>query len=85
MAAVPGVKVIGLSVHTDAKFASDMLEAGASGYLLKESVFEDLIEAIRAVSENGRYLSSKISDVIMKNSKNDEMPFRGMRRTPSIY
>ncbi len=54
------VKVIGLSMHSDKWYISGMLEAGASGYLLKDSVSEELVEAIRAVVNGGIYLSSKI-------------------------
>jgi DNA-binding NarL/FixJ family response regulator len=57
---VSSVKVIALSVHADKRFVSKMLEAGASGYILKECAFDELINAIRTVAKNSQYLSPKI-------------------------
>src|SRR3990172_4070674 len=51
----PGVKVLALSMHNDIRFVAEMLNAGASGYLLKDCVFEELIHAIRVVAEQGLY------------------------------
>ncbi len=63
---VPGVKVIALSMHSDRRFVSGMLEAGASGYLLKDSAFEELARAVRAVVDNQIYLSPKIADIVVR-------------------
>jgi two-component system response regulator NreC len=63
----PNVKIIGLSMHSGKKFISEMLKAGASGYLLKDCAFEELITAIKTVSEGKTYLSPSISDVIVEN------------------
>jgi two-component system response regulator NreC len=57
---VPIVKVLALSMHNDIHFVANMLSAGASGYVLKDCVFEELIHAIRIVAGQGTYLSSKI-------------------------
>lgn len=43
-----------------------MLKVGASGYLLKDSAFEELISAIHTVMANQPYLSPKITDVVVK-------------------
>ena len=56
-AQAPGVKVIALSMHREAQFVTEMLRAGASGYLLKESAVEDLPRAIESVTRNGTYFS----------------------------
>jgi len=45
----PATKVIALSMYADRRFVVNMLQAGASGYLLKDCAFEELIRAIRAV------------------------------------
>ena len=63
----PKVKVIGLSMHSGKKFISEMLKAGASGYLLKDCAFEELITAIKTVMEGKTYLSPSIADVIVEN------------------
>ncbi|MHC5074703.1 MAG: LuxR C-terminal-related transcriptional regulator, partial [Planctomycetota bacterium] len=59
------VKVIGLSMHSDSLFISEMLKSGASGYLLKDCAFEELARAIRAVYNGNSYLSPGISGVVI--------------------
>src|SRR3954453_19673191 len=63
--ALPGVKVIALSMHSDRRFMSEMLRAGASGYLLKDAASEELIQAIRTVVSGNVYLSPQITDVVV--------------------
>jgi DNA-binding NarL/FixJ family response regulator len=63
----PDVKVIALSMHSDRRFVAGMLEAGASGYLLKDCAFEELTRAIKNVISNKIYLSPGITDVVVKD------------------
>ena len=49
LAEFPKIKVIALSMYADQRFVLNMLKAGASGYLLKDCAFEELIRAIRLV------------------------------------
>jgi DNA-binding NarL/FixJ family response regulator len=63
----PTVKVIALSMHSDRKFVREMLSAGASGYLLKDSAFEELGAALATVINNQTYLSPKIADTVVKD------------------
>ncbi|MBW1870658.1 MAG: response regulator transcription factor [Deltaproteobacteria bacterium] len=53
----PKIKVIALSMHSDKRFVAEMLTAGASGYVLKNSAFKEMIQAINAVVQHGTYLS----------------------------
>jgi len=62
---VPGVKVIALSMHSDRRFVIGMLEAGASGYLLKDCAFDELARAVRTVMSNQTYLSPEVADIII--------------------
>lgn len=55
----PKVKVIALSIHSNRQFVISMLKAGASGYMLKECLFDELVEAVRDVSRGGSYLSPR--------------------------
>jgi DNA-binding NarL/FixJ family response regulator len=57
----PRTRVIALSMHSDRQFVAEMFRAGASGYLLKDSAFEELASAIRTVAKNERYIAPKIS------------------------
>ena len=61
----PHVKVIALSIHSNKRFVSDMLKAGASGYILKECLFDELIQSIQAVVDGNTYLSPRITGVIV--------------------
>jgi DNA-binding NarL/FixJ family response regulator len=61
----PWLKVIGLSMHSDSLFVLNMLNAGASGYLLKDCALEELVKAIRAVVNQKIYLSSSLSNLLV--------------------
>lgn len=63
----PRTKVIGLSMHSSNKYVREMFRAGASGYLLKESVLGELIEAIKVVFAGNTYISPSIGDVIVQD------------------
>jgi DNA-binding NarL/FixJ family response regulator len=67
ISAAPHIKVIALSMHSDRKFVREMLSAGASGYLLKDSAFEELGNALAAVISNQTYLSPKIADTVVRD------------------
>lgn len=65
--AVQNVKVIALSMHSDKRFVSGMLQAGASGYLLKDCAFEELAQAVETVLGGQIYLSPKITGVVVED------------------
>jgi len=60
--ATPSTKVVILSMHSSVEHVLWALDAGASGYVLKESIGEEVVNAVRAVYAGGRYLSKKVSD-----------------------
>ena len=60
-----GIKVIALSIHSSRRFVAEMLKAGASGYILKDCLFDELIEAIKTVLSGGIYLSPKITGIVI--------------------
>lgn len=61
----PRTKIIALSMHSDRRFLANMLGAGASGYLLKNCAFKELITAIQSVLSNQTYLSPSIVSVVI--------------------
>ena len=63
----PDVKIIGLSMHSDSLFVTEMLKSGASGYLLKDCAFEELAQAIRTVVAGKTYLTPSISGVVVND------------------
>lgn len=61
----PAVKVVALSMHSDRRYVSEMLAAGASGYLLKDSAFDELTLAIRSVAAGQMFLSQGVSGTVL--------------------
>jgi DNA-binding NarL/FixJ family response regulator len=61
------IKVIALSMHSDKHFITEMFKAGASGYLLKDCAFEELIQAIRSVVANKSYMSAHLAGALIKD------------------
>ena len=63
----PAVRIIILSGHSDKHFVVAGLKAGVSGYVLKTSIVDDLIPALRAVMANVLFLSPQITDVVIED------------------
>jgi DNA-binding NarL/FixJ family response regulator len=63
----PHVKVMALSAHSDGAVVAKMIKAGATGYMLKESAFSELIDGLQAMLEGRTYLCSKISKVVFSD------------------
>ncbi|MEZ4867480.1 MAG: response regulator transcription factor [Caldilineaceae bacterium] len=61
----PTTQVIILSMHAGSDYIYHALQAGARGYILKESAAEELIQAIYAVQSGNRFLNSKVTDEIV--------------------
>ncbi len=59
--ACPRVAVLALTVHEDKSYLRELLEAGASGYVLKRAAADDLIRAIRAVAAGGLYVDPHVA------------------------
>jgi len=66
-ATAPHIKIIALSMHSDQRFVVEMLKAGACAYLLKESAFEELINAVLAVCRGQFYLSPRIAGAVIED------------------
>jgi len=61
---VPGTRLLVLSMHADEAYVTQMLRAGAAGYLLKDSADVDLLQAVEAVSVGKSFFSPAIARVI---------------------
>ena len=61
------IKVLALSGNWESHLIKEMLKAGASGYVLKESAADELIKAIKTVVAGGRYLSPDVAGVVIDN------------------
>jgi PAS domain S-box-containing protein len=88
MGAVPGAKVIGLSMHTDRRIILEVLKAGAIGYVLKEHAFEELAMAIRAVTAHKTYISHYLCSTVIQDFidlwRDSEARFRTIFGSSSI-
>jgi DNA-binding NarL/FixJ family response regulator len=62
--AVPGTRILALSVSTDPQMATEMLRAGASGYLIKTCGIDELVQAVRSVMGGQTYLSPTIGAAV---------------------
>jgi len=67
LATNPRAAVVILSMHQDESYVLRSLKAGAKGYLLKDSLRSDVLEAIRAVSQGRSYLTRKIGRVLQED------------------
>ena len=56
----PETRVLFLSMYDDEDYLAESVEIGASGYILKESPAEQLVQAIREVNRGGNYLSPRL-------------------------
>ena len=65
MSVCPDVKVIALSIHSNRRFIAKMLKAGAKGYILKDSLFEELSHAIKTVNSGEVFLSPKLTSMVV--------------------
>lgn len=64
-ASSPHTRVLALSMHKDSVYVREILRAGARGYLLKDSIDTDLINAVRAVAKGDGYISPGVSDAVL--------------------
>ena len=58
----PTLPVLIMSIHEEEQYALRVLKAGASGYLMKNSIPEELIKAIRKIASGGKYISPSIAE-----------------------
>jgi len=71
----PKIGVLVLSMHPEAQFALRAMEAGAMGYLTKDSAPEELVRAVRAIAAGHRYISGKLAETLATQlMENDARP-----------
>jgi DNA-binding NarL/FixJ family response regulator len=68
----PSIKVVALSMNSDRRYVLAMLEAGAAGYLLKNSASEELLAALNAVQRGQTYLSPVIASYVVDRAMRSE-------------
>ena len=63
----PNLKIVILTVHENIHYAVKVLESGAHGYVVKSAAVEELVDAIKAVSQGEVYISQKVSQRVIQH------------------
>ena len=61
-----GTKIVFLTMHNDPLTAKKAIKSNASGYVLKDDTFEDLLYSVKAVASGGTFISPSISEKVFK-------------------
>ena len=61
----PATKVLALSMYLRKAFVAEMFKCGASGYILKESTFAEVVTAVRTVLAGERYVCLKVAELLV--------------------
>lgn len=81
---LPEVAVLVLTMEQDPGLASRAIELGARGYLIKRTVEEELMAAIRTVAAGGEHISDEVRAAIGRRKREDEMPGRLTEREHQV-
>ena len=68
---MPGMKIIGISIKNQPSYARNMLNAGAKGYITKNSSLEEILEGIKQVAQGETYVCREIKSQ-MKTEQNEK-------------
>jgi DNA-binding NarL/FixJ family response regulator len=71
----PEINVLGLTMHEEQEYIIEMLEAGASGYLLKNTGLEELLTALRTASKGDSYFSQQVSATLLQAITRRKTPY----------
>jgi DNA-binding NarL/FixJ family response regulator len=80
----PAVKVLTLTRHGDVAYLHQLLQAGASGYVLKQSRAAEILQAIRAIARGGTYIDSAIAGDALPAPARAAAAGRGRSATPLL-
>jgi DNA-binding NarL/FixJ family response regulator len=78
--ACPKVRILMLSMHDDTALVRSAFEAGATGYVIKEALGDDLLAAIRTVHQGRSYLNVSMADVTGNPGTHPLVPAKGGER-----
>ncbi len=72
----PDIKILTLTRHTDEAYLKELLQAGVSGYVLKQSASTELIRAIHAIAAGGNYLDPAIAGKVFAGYAGEQNKLR---------
>ncbi len=78
---IPELKIIGLSMYADQSYYTNMIEAGAKGFLMKNSSFDDVQRAISDVAEGRSFFSGEIMNELIQNINRKKIIKQGTNLT----
>jgi DNA-binding NarL/FixJ family response regulator len=64
----PHVKVLVVTMHNETRFIMESFAAGAAGYLLKDSGFEEISHALKVVLAGGKYIAPDVAEVVVERA-----------------
>lgn len=73
----PAIKILTLTRHTDTAYLDELLQAGVSGYVLKQSAPTELLRAIRVIAAGGNYLDPSITNKVFDGYVERQSRLRG--------
>ena len=69
---LPGVKVLGISLHNQPSYARKMMQAGAMGYVTKNSSKEEMFKAITEIHQGRKYVCQEIKNILSTQLVDEE-------------
>jgi DNA-binding NarL/FixJ family response regulator/CBS domain-containing protein len=84
LAQIPGVQVMALAMYTDKRFVKQALDAGVSGYLLKDCVHEELLTAVEQVKAGQIYVSPGVNFTI-RQTENTKLKPRQISSSKHLF
>jgi len=70
----PSVNVLMLSMYPQEQYAMRAIKLGASGYLTKDTASEELLLAVKKISEGGKYISQSLAENLFNHMEKDSTP-----------
>lgn len=70
----PDIQILALTMHEDINMIRKMVEAGASGYILKRTNINEVLEVIRIVAKGEKYLGRDVQEILLNNMSQSATP-----------
>lgn len=70
----PETKVVALSSHSDRRYVQAILDAGASGYVLKADAYDELVRAVEAAAHGRKYLCAEVTTQVIESALQQGTP-----------
>jgi DNA-binding NarL/FixJ family response regulator len=74
VAANPRIRILVLSMHKESVYVREILKAGARGYILKDAIDTELLNAIRSVAKGDGYISPAVAGALNEKTKDPSNP-----------